>query len=431
LADAFKNGKVNGTLKAWYWDNDEEGNFYSKASHQSILNLGIELGYVTDTLYGLRFGATYQGSSTPFATDDAKALFNKEESGQGSVLSEAYIGYQIGKTDVKVGRQYISTPLLSGNPTRFFRESFEGISVTNTDLPQTTVFAHYVDKFQGRTSDVLNGVTNSYKAPEFAKQIIVAGAGPTTFEFDGAYSLGAVNKSIPNLTLTAQFAEANDVHMKTPGAFGPYGVGINKTDDISFFYTEANYVLPMSNYKLLFDANYRGSRAGSELDAAHIDGSMLALRVGFAELYGFGGALAYSTVSNGDDMMLGLGNGPLCYTILPIRGPLVFNGYAGTDTYKLSTTYDFSKIGVNGLTTELAYVTAKQDAPSAATISTKASNKLEVDGYSVKFSYAIPALKGLTTDVTYVAFDKDYFVADVKQKTLSTDELWVNVNYKF
>jgi len=434
LADAFKNGKVNGTLKAWYWDNDEEGNFYSKASHENIFNVGIELGYVTDTFYGFRFGTTFQGSSTPFASDDAKALFNKEESGQGSVLSEAYLGYQIGKTDIKIGRQYITTPLLSGNPTRFFRESFEGASITNMDLPQTTLYAHYVERFQGRTSDVLNGVANTYNAPKFAKQIILAGAGPSTFEFDGAYSLGVINKSVSNLTLTAQFAQANDVRIKTaiPAGAGPYGISpTDKTDDVSFYYTEANYVLPVSNFKLNFDANYRGSRAGNELDIIHVDGNMLGLRVGFAELYGFGAALAYTTVDNGDDVLLGLGNGPSCYTMLAIRGPLVFNGYSGMDTYKLSTTYDFSKVGVNGLTTELAYVTAKQDAPSASTISTVANRKAEIDGYSVKLSYAVPALKGLTTDVTYVTFDKDYFIADVKTKSLSTDELWVNVNYKF
>ena len=78
LEDAFKNGKVSGTLKAWYWDRDDEGNFFSKASHQNIFNIGIELGYVTDSFYGFRLGTTFQGSSTPFATDDAKALFNKE-----------------------------------------------------------------------------------------------------------------------------------------------------------------------------------------------------------------------------------------------------------------------------------------------------------------------------------------------------------------
>ncbi|WP_041959906.1 OprD family outer membrane porin [Sulfurospirillum arsenophilum] len=441
LADAFKNGKVNGTLKAWYWDRNDDGNFYPKADHQNILNVGVELGYVTDTFYGLRLGVTYQGSSTPFATDDAKKLFNKEESGQGSVLSEAYLGYQIGKTDVKVGRQYITTPLVSGNPTRFFRESFEGAAITNMDLPQTTLYANYVGKFQGRTGDVFNGnfltpagANNySYDAPDFKKEIIIAGAGPTTFAFDGAYSLGAINKSVQNLTLSGQFAQANDVNMKVTSATGPYGVVINsgQTDDISFFYTEANYVLPMSNYKLLFDANYRGSRAGNALDIANVDGNMIGLRAGFSELYGFGGTIAYTTVSNNDDALLGLGNGPSCYTMLSIRGPLVFNGFAGMDTYRFGATYNFAQVGITGLTSELAYVTAKQDAPSAATISTKANNKAEIEGYSARLTYAVPYLKGLTTEVTYVSFEKDYFDAASVKTTKDTDEFWFNVNYKF
>ena len=221
------------------------------------------------------------------------------------------------------------------------------------------------------------------------------------------------------------------MNIKTPGPVGPYGVGMNKTDDVSFYYAEANYVLPMSNFKVNFDANYRGSRGGSEFDIAHIDGNMLGLRVGFTELYGFGAALAYTTVSGDDDALLGLGNGPSCYTILPIRGPLVFNGFAGMETYKLSATYDFSKIGISGLATELSYVTAKQDTPSAATISTPVGTKAEIDGYAVKLSYAVPALKGLVTDITYVTFDKDYFKAGVQTKSLDTEELWINVNYKF
>ena len=436
LMDAFKNGKVNGTLKAWYWDRDDEGNFFSKESHENILNLGIELGYVTDTFYGLRFGATFQGSSTPFASHEAKELFNKEASAQGAVLSEVYLGYQVAKTDIKIGRQYITTPLLAGNPTRFFRESFEGASITSTDLPQTTLFAHYVGKFQGRTGDVFNGNSASnwsYDAPEFTKQIIVAGAGPTTFAFDGAYSLGVINTSIPNLKLTAQFAQANDVNMKTPAAAGPYGVKMDGTDDISFFYTEANYMLPMSNFKLNFDINYRGSRAGEGLDTAHIDGSMLGLRVGFSELYGFGGAIAYTTVSNDDDALLGLGNGPSCYTILPIRGPLVFNGFAGMDTYKINTTYDFSKAGILGLLGELTYVTAKQDTPSLTTISTKANQFAEITGYSASLTYVVPALKGLLTQVTYVSYEKEMKnnVTHTSLTKRDTDELWVNVNYKF
>lgn len=432
LADAFKNGKVSGTLKAWYWDRTDEGNFGSPAPHnENIFNLGFELGYVTDTFYGFRLGLTYQGTSTPFAEANAKVLFNREEAGQGSVLSEAYVAYTIGKTDIKVGRQYITTPLLSGNPTRIFRESFEGASITNMDLPQTILSAYYVDKFQGRTGDVTSSSTDSYDAPKFAKRIILAGAGPEAFEFDGTYSLNVLNKSIQNLSLSAQFAQAHDAKMNV-SVGGPYGAAVNGTDDVSFFYTEANYVLPMSNFKLNFDANYRGSRAGSNLDAAHIDGDMLGLRIGFSELYGFGAAVAYTTVSNDDDALLGLGNGPSCYTILPIRGPLVFNGFAGMDTFKFSTTYDFSKIGIAGLSTELSYVTAEQDKPNTATISTPVNTHADITGYAAKLSYAVPYLKGLTTDITYVTFEKEVTNDSTHVVTKrDTDELWFNVNYKF
>lgn len=427
LADAFKNGKVTGTLKAWYWDRTDEGNFGSGAQHnENITNFGIELNYVTDSFYGFRTGFTFQGSSTPFAEANAKALFTREESGQGTVLSEAYLAYAFGKTDIKVGRQYITTPLISGNPTRIFRESFEGATITNADLPQTTVYANYIQKFQGRTGDVTSSNADSYDAPEFAKRIVLAGAGPEAYAFEDAYSLGVINTSIPNLKLSAQYAVANDVS-KTAGAGAI-------TDKISLYYTEANYLLPMNGYKLAFDANFRGSKTDSDLDSRNIEGNMLGLRAGFSELNGFGASIAYTTVSDDDDALLGLGNGPSTYTILAIRGPLVFTSFAGMDSYKLATTYDFSKVGITGLTSELAYVTAKQSAPKAATASTAVANTYaEIDGYSAALTYAVPYLKGLTTQLTYVAFEKE-MTNDLTHAVISkkdTNEFWFNANYKF
>ncbi|WP_060826057.1 hypothetical protein [Sulfurospirillum cavolei] len=53
LADAFKNGKVGGELRAWYFDRDN-----GTTSHQDIFNTAVVLNYVTDTFYGFRFGAT-------------------------------------------------------------------------------------------------------------------------------------------------------------------------------------------------------------------------------------------------------------------------------------------------------------------------------------------------------------------------------------
>jgi imipenem/basic amino acid-specific outer membrane pore len=148
LADAFKNGKVNGTLEAWYWDRD----FQTPNTHEDILNVGLKLSYVTDTFMGFFGGATLQTSNSPLASKTAKTFFIANEYGPGAVLSEAFLGYKMDKTTVKIGRQYIATPLIASSPNRIIKQSFEGATLTNTNLPQTMLFAGYVDKYQNRTT---------------------------------------------------------------------------------------------------------------------------------------------------------------------------------------------------------------------------------------------------------------------------------------
>jgi hypothetical protein len=151
LADAFKNGKTTGTLEAWYWDRDmQAGN-----THDDILNVGLKLSYTTDTFHGFFMGATLQTSNSPFASSVDKTFFKANEYGPGAILSEAYLGYKMDKTVAKIGRQYIATPLIASSPNRIIKQSFEGATLVNTNLPQTMLFAGYVNKYQNRTD--LNG----------------------------------------------------------------------------------------------------------------------------------------------------------------------------------------------------------------------------------------------------------------------------------
>lgn len=419
LIDAFRNGKVNGEIKAWYWDKTQD----NTAQHNvNIFNIAVELGYVTDLFYGFRMGATFQSNATPFADDDAKTVYVNEEYASGSVLSETYLAYTFGKTDTKVGRQYINTPIISGNYARILKEAFEGASITNTDLPQTTVFAHYVEKFQGRTSNVSGDGVG--KAPVFSQKVILGGAGQTSYAFDDIYGVGFINKSIPNVTLTAQYAQATGVEMSAT----------NK-DDISFYYTEANYLLPVNNFKLGLDVNYRGSKTGSNLDTYNYEGTMLGLRVSLAELFGFGASVAYTTVSDKDSVLLGLGNGPSSYTALPIRGPFAYSCLSGMDSYKFELSYDFNKVDVSGLKGSVQYLVAEQDAPSVKTgigaSSTAAGAHSDYEGYAGVLTYAVPALKGLTTQLIYVTLEKEATSASNVVTKTDTDELWFKVSYKF
>ncbi|NCB82698.1 MAG: outer membrane porin, OprD family, partial [Bacilli bacterium] len=423
LADAFKNGKVTGEIKAWYFDKTQENatKTADRDDNANIANFGLTLGFVTDSLYGFYAGATFQGSSTPFIDDDAKATktvdsatFRTTNAASGATLSEAYLGYKIGKTNAKIGRQFISTPVVGGSSSRFFRESFEGVTVANTDIPQTTLIAAYVNKFQGRTSAVQS--TDIGDAPRFHKSIVVATKDAPVYDFDGAYTLGLINKSVPNLTLTAQYAVVNDVT-----------VSAAVKGDVDMYYTEANYVLPVAGFKLGFDANYRGSRTDGTLsDNSDLEGHMVAGRISIKDLAGFGASFAAATTSNNDHVILGVGNGPSTYTGTLIAGSATATSAADTDSYKFQVDYDFSKVGVAGLTAVAQYAWTEQG--------TQPDNAKGIDRttYGAGVYYKVAALPGLTTGLEYEVQEAENKGATAAQhKKNDTDEMWFKASYKF
>ncbi len=191
LADAFKNGKVTGEIKAFYFDRDT-GDAVASAGlgNAPLFDLGLMLNYVTDSLNGFKIGATVQTSNAPFANEDAKLAYAKDMYGPGAQLSEAYVEYTFGKTTAKVGRQFISSPLVGGSGSRIIKDSFEGATVINTDLPDTTLGFGYIDKWQARTNYGFAPKTLGEMA-DF-KQI-----------GDGGYTLFAINKSLPGTMLSA------------------------------------------------------------------------------------------------------------------------------------------------------------------------------------------------------------------------------------
>lgn len=417
LADAFKNGKVSGELKAWFWDQtvDTAG----ASSNVNIINTAIELGYVTDTFYGLRMGVTFQGNATPFAQADAKEVYKYEQWASGSTLSEAYLGYTISKTDIKIGRQYINTPLIAGNYARIFKESFQGVSIVNTDIPETSVFAHYIDKTQGRTSTVM-GDGDGY-APNFEKRALFAGVkNAVAVPFDGAYGLGAINKSISNLTLTAQYVKAMDTVFSTMAV-----------DDVDLYYTEMNYSYPMNGFKLGFDANFRGSKTGNNLDSLNDEGHMLAGRIRVSELNGFGLSFAAATTSKNDAVIESIGLGGDAYTSVMIRGPFNTTPLANNDSYKLEVSYDFAKANILGLTFIGQYQWTDQGKMAVTAGNSVVGTSADFTTYAANLTYAVPYVKGFTTQLIYVKQEKEATnTSNVVTKT-DTDELWFKANYKF
>jgi len=419
LADAFKNGKVNGELRAWYFDRDTG----TGSTSDDIFSTGVMLGYVTDSFYGLSLGLTMQSNYAPDADTQTKQVFDGDMYGSGAVLSEAYVAYTIGKTTAKVGRQFISTPLVNGSGSRMIKESFQGALLLNTDLPQTTLAAGYVNKFQGRTSQVTGdgyptAVNGESDIPDFSKNAVFYGAG--NFTFDGAYTILAINKSIPNLTITGQYALVNDVAGATVG-------------DTDVWVGGLGYVVPMSNFKIGLDGGYQASKTDKYNDVANAgigyDGGMFGLQASIIDLAGFGLKAAYTSVSSDDNVILGMGNGAggaVAFTA-PLMGGASKVSTADTDAYKIEASYDFTKVGVTGLKLMANYISISADGTVTGAAGSKVIRPTDWTYWAGQVAYAIPAVKGLTVSLEY----EDAKQEPDGQATTDSDELRFRANYKF
>ncbi len=287
LVEAFKNGKFSGTLQAYYWERD-------RGIDADIMNFGLDLSYETSRFYGFGLKSTFQSSSSPFADDNAKSMFNSDMYGSGGQLSEVYLSYATGKTLAQVGRMYFATPLIYGSGSRMNKESFEGALITNSDLPNTKISLGYVQKMQTRTD-------GRGDFGRFTRQFTWQGEVE-----NGAYTFVVENQSIPNVNLTLAYLDADNL-MKVA-----YSEAAFKKD---IFGLTAQYYY--SDYEGQDKTDLFGLKANININKASF-------------------VAAYTTT--GDEYVYaGLGNGAdYAFT----GSPILSDTYkADTDAYKIGATY--------------------------------------------------------------------------------------------
>jgi len=385
LADAFKNGKVNGELKAYYFTTDDG------TSDADIFSTGVMLSYKTAPLYGLTLGLTAQGSASPFVDADGKAAFDGSMWGSGAVLSEAYVAYNIGKTTAMVGRMFLDTPLVSGSGSRIIKEAFEGAAVINTDLPNTTLIAGYVQKFQSRT----NGLGD---VGEFTKNFSTNSSVNVDLN-NGGYTFAAINKSITGLTLTAAYAYADAYYNDVVGT----AAEVNGVVHIG--YVEALYEGKIGEVGFTLGAQDYYNKYNDSTTADDTI-NIYAFKAGVS-FKGINGTVAYSQTS--DDVtasgavISGLGNGAdLLYTD-PVIGMPGYN--RDTTSYLADVNYD---------------VTAAANVGARYVLAELADH--DEDYTAVYGSYKFEgALKGFSLGAQF----------ESKGKDVDGEDLWVKANYKF
>ena len=295
VSEAFENMEVKGEIKAAYVNS----NFLGANKSDNVLAVGGNLGIVTGDFYGFKAGITFQASSvlsddvnnnntSPFSVNGVSKRVHYFDA-SGAVLSEAYLQYTISNTSLKVGRQFIYTPLVSTglenkSSEAIIKDSFEAYLLTNTDLPDTKIVAGYINKWQAQ-SDGLGDVAD-FKDVE-----------------DGSYTIYAKNDSIENLTLQAQFLNID---------------GKTSSGDKDAFYFQADYKLGHHTVS----AQYLNSTDKSQASNAQ-DGELFGLKAtGPLGLGKLGYLLAYnSSTDNNGAVFTGAGEGATDtpFTAMPVH----------------------------------------------------------------------------------------------------------------
>lgn len=357
LADAFKEGKVKGSVTGYYFNRDKG------ATDGSIFDVGVDLTYVTGSFHGFNSGFTFQSVNSPFVDEDGKAMYSGDMYGTGAQLSEAYLAYTNSGFFAKLGRQYIKTPLVAGSGSRALKQSFEAYNFGYTGLTKTTIMAGLVTKYQARTDG--NG-----NVADFEK-----------FAEDNAWHVYVSTKAVPNLTMNAQYAKIGD-----------------SAGDITILYADASYSIKTDIADFALAAQYKDSKDDTTDDES---GDTIGLKLN-AKVDNFGASLAYSVNDKDKNTNYGIGSGAdNLYTATAIAG-----GTWDADVSAILATIDY-KIGAMNFYAEYSDVDAG------------ANKDFDIIGAGAGYKFS-GDLKGLSTKVQYEVKDKEASDEDQRFRFVGT-----------
>ena len=368
LFEAFKQGSVTGELKTYFFSQtfDADG-----LNDSQIWVNGGNLGYKTDSFYGFKLGGTFQASFVGHK-DDPDGRTAGSMDADGAVLSEAYLSYDLFNTEIKGGRQYLNFPLVSGSGSRLIKESFEAYLLSNRDIPDTTLTAGFVTKYQTRTDK------SSYDDNWFVDYEQNGTGDPGDFYDigdDGMFFLYLKNNSVKNLGIQVQY--------------------LNVFDEVAGFYADAKYS---------FDVQFKPYLAAqiyyTDYDDDTKDSNGLYGFKGGVKVFDFDIFAAY-TSTGGDEgdarVFRGVGQGSSSQytTTTKTSGRDAFE--AGTDSFQIGTGYTYKDLA----------------AKFRYTIFDKPEENGDLDEYTLNFMYKLAGwAKGFSVSIDFSILDYENDLRD-------------------
>ncbi len=476
VASAFKEGKLDGRIRLHYFytnwdDNDQWDNKYSSATPTVVtkngdksdrdskgLAIGGSLIYKTAPLYGTSVGVGFYTTQNAGLTEDgANSVGSRITSGSYknttasdlfargpgattdyasgySVLAQSYVQYNIGKTDIRLGRLLMTNPFISPNDTKMIPIAIQGASAHVAEIGDTLITFDYANKIKERGMTYFGNMADTGDAPDAIKNYYHTHYTATTTdglaastianygsggEAPSVYIAGIKNKSIKDLELQAWVMNWPDI-VRQYMLEANYGIKVGDTG-LSFgarYMSQidegaGDIIRPMDGAGLYNDLGVTNSKPtgskASDIDKKgdnnnKIDTHLLAIRAmathDKARLL-----LAYAQTSKDGDLLAPWRGFPTeGYT----RSMTQTDWIANTKSYKVQIDYDFSNIA-KGLSALVSYAYYDKD-PSKVPyqgLTDRYYGNGDCRQVNIDVKYAVPSIKGLDWKLRLMAQKND------------------------
>ncbi len=376
LEEAFKNGNFNGALKFAYMmgNNSDIAAIGQLHNNSNVGSVALEMNYITGDFYGLKLGF---GAQSGHDLDIHKAGTNEDDmrnSISATLLHRAFLDYSFSKSNLRVGRQALSSPLIMTDDITFpMIDSFDGVTLNLKELPQTLVKVFYIKNWNKPYGSDSTG--SAIEEDVHYK--------------DGAYSIYLKNNSVKNLTLDTQYLKVNQ-----EGNNGD--IPVMTTDSYDEYFVRANYKMA-TKLPLVLGTVYGQANFEQGVDETSFYGIKIGTKINDINF-----AVAYTSVDDKRSYPGVLGEVPdtLLYTNMLLNKAI----YAGVDAFSAQAMYKFTK----NLTTavKVGYFSQSNEGMANAGAQ-KIDGASEVD-FDIRYAFT-GALKGLGTRVLigYSKYDEN------------------------
>jgi len=155
LSKLLSNTRIDGNFRATYHNHDiKNDRVYEDDA------IGGKFHIETTFVDGLSLGTTVYGSTTVI-NDDNKGLISLrgETHKSYSIVGEAYLKSEFGKSMLKIGRQELETPFADADDIGMIPNTFEALTFMNNDVKNTSVFLGQIQKMSGVDAEVIDKFT--------------------------------------------------------------------------------------------------------------------------------------------------------------------------------------------------------------------------------------------------------------------------------